>query len=105
MRKLLYIAVAVALVAVLAGCAGGVTSKPDVTITDKGFQPGQITVKAGTEVKWTSTSAISQTVTIGDIDSGGLNKGDIYTYTFLSPGRYTYMSRFQPENTGVVIVR
>jgi plastocyanin len=67
-----------------------------VSITDSGFVPNTITVPVGTTVGWTNDATANQTVSAtgaaGFFDSGLLQPGDSYTYTFNAANNYTYQS-------------
>ena len=78
-----------------------------VNITKKDFVPGSITVKAGTLVTWTNSSGAAQTVTsdtAGLFDSGSLEAGATYSYTFSQAGTFPYHSVNTPTLTGTIIV-
>ncbi len=87
----------------------------DPANADQAFSPKEITVKAGTTVVWTNSDAIAHTVTSGTsdgtsgtpdglFDSGFLNNGDTFSFTFTEPGTYTYYCIPHPWMTGTVIV-
>src|SRR5688500_5669028 len=84
---------------------------PTVMITDTGFNPSTIKVKAGQEVTWASESGHetlmqADAATLPGFDSGEtLVSGDSYTYTFESPGTFTYFDANDPVTfKGTVIV-
>ena len=77
--------------------AGGVK----VTIADSAFSPSKIEVQAGTTVTWTNDDAVPHTVTStksddvdsatsGLFDSGTLQPGESFSYTFKKAGDYPY---------------
>ena len=76
-----------------------------VTIVDFGFNPGAITVKAGTTVTWTNTG-VTHTVTSnsGLFDSGHLGTGDTFTFTFLKAGTYAYHCAIHSSMKGEITV-
>ena len=72
-----------------------------VTIADSSFSPSKIEVKAGTTVTWTNNDAVPHTVTStrsddvdsatsGLFDSGTLQTGESFSYTFTKAGDYPY---------------
>ncbi len=73
-----------------------------------GFSPPTITVVVGVNntVRWTNNDTAPHTVTASDhsFDSGNLNPGDTWTYTFNTPGTYTYVCTYHPWMKGTVIV-
>ncbi len=81
---------------------------PDtISITKKEFVPGSMTVKVGTTVTWTNSSSAAQTVTSDTanlFDSGSLEAGAKYTYTFTQAGTFPYHSTNTPTLTGTIIV-
>jgi plastocyanin len=91
-----------------ATAAGGVTQ---VTYKDISITPANITVKAGTTIKWTNFDATLHNVTITsgpvNFSSPALNKGGIYTATFAKPGLYRYLCTFHPGimKGTIVVVR
>ena len=69
-----------------------VNQEVQVTIIDSNFQPGELTVSPGTTVMWTNSGNFPHTVTAddGSFDSGRLQVGDSFEYTFDEPGTYPY---------------
>jgi plastocyanin len=72
-----------------------------VTIADSAFSPSKIEVQAGTTVTWTNDDALPHTVTstvTDDVDSatsdlfdsGTLQTGESFSYTFKKAGDYPY---------------
>ncbi|MFT3989069.1 plastocyanin/azurin family copper-binding protein [Aestuariivirga sp.] len=64
------------------------------------FQPGNLEVKVGTTVTWTNGDDIEHSVTSGApgkeskvFDSGFFKKGGTYSFTFTTPGTYTYFCK------------
>lgn len=108
--------------AVLAGCGGEekpatVTAVPAgtaTTSTDGGaraattleislknikFSQPDVTIDAGTKVKWTNEDSVNHTVTANDnkFDSGVLGKGQTFEFTFSEPGTYEYKCTIHPS--------
>jgi plastocyanin len=56
------------------------------------FIPQDLTVAAGTTVKWTNMDTVAHTVTWDDksVDSGLFEQGQTFEYTFTTPGTYGY---------------
>ncbi|KUK04319.1 MAG: hypothetical protein PWR26_928 [Methanosarcinales archaeon] len=78
----------------------------EVQIVNYAFIPSTITVKAGTTVQWVNNDNVKHTVTSdeGVFDSGVFNTGDIFEYTFDTPGEYSYHCELHPFMKGKVIV-
>jgi plastocyanin len=77
-----------------------------VVIHDFAFDPGQMRVAAGTTVTWTNMDEAAHTVTFrnGMADSGLVQKGQTYQYTFRSPGNFEYFCTVHPRMVGAVLV-
>ncbi len=73
-----------------------------------GFSPGNLTVVIGVNntVTWTNNDITIHTVTAnnGAFNSGYLNTGQTFTYTFTSPGVYEYHCQIHPWMVGYVTV-
>jgi plastocyanin len=74
-----------------------------------GYSPDSITVIIGVNntVIWTNDDDVAHTVTATNklFDSGNMNPGDVFTYTFTSPGVYTYRCSYHSWMKGTVIVK
>jgi plastocyanin len=70
------------------------------------FNPQQITVKAGTKVIWTNNDDIPHTVTskTGIFKSKPLDTDDKFSFTFTTPGTYSYFCALHPHMTGSIVV-
>ena len=68
----------------------------NISMTDDMFTPKNITVRAGTTIKWVNNGVHPHTVTAedGTFDSGTINSAGIYSRTFSSAGYYPYYCRF-----------
>ena len=81
---------------------------PDsISITAKGFNPESLTIKVGATVTWSNATKVAQGLTSDTaslFDSGSINSGASYTYTFSQAGTFTYHSTITPTQTGKVIV-
>ncbi len=78
-----------------------------VTFTGGAFQPASLKVKVGTTVTWTNSDTATQSVTSDTanlFDSGVLNPGATYTFTFTQAGTFTYHSINAPTATGTIVV-
>ena len=70
------------------------------------FNPDAITVPAGTTVIWTNQDSTPHTVTStsGIFDSGVMDQGENFSYTFLDPGTHDYYCLIHPNMKAKVIV-
>ena len=80
----------------------------DVQILDFQFVPAEITVSAGTTVRWSNLGAFAHTATsvspAGLFDSGTLLTGQSFEFQFTTPGVYTYRCSIHPSMTGKITV-
>jgi len=87
-------------------------SATDVNITDGqtldayGFDQPTLGVNVGDTVTLTNTGNMPHTVTAADgsFDSGPLNPGDTFSFTFSAPGTYKYACSPHPWMTAAVTV-
>ena len=79
------------------------------------FSPRELTVPVGTTVRWVNGDAMLHSVTSGEsdgtvgtpdgrFDSGFLEPGDAFTFTFTEPGTYRYFCLPHPFMTGTITV-
>jgi len=77
----------------------------EVAIQNNAYSPVSVSISAGGSVKWTNYDDRRHFVTILDItNSGALQKGSSWTYTFGTPGTYQFRDDELPYMTGTVIV-
>ncbi len=75
-----------------------------ITIKNFAFNPGTLTVKAGTTVVWTNQDSVQHQIKADTFNSQRLNQGDSYQFTFSQKGTYSYSCAIHPSMTGTVIV-
>jgi plastocyanin len=73
----------------------------------RAFAPDEVSVAAGTTVTWTNTDTVAHTSTSDTTgwNSGTVAPGDRFTFTFNSPGRYSYHCTIHPGMVGAVVVQ
>jgi plastocyanin len=83
-----------------------------VTMVDYGFYPSTLTVSKGTTVTWVNMDMVQHTVTSGSeqaptglFDSHELSHMQSFSYTFSTPGTYTYFCDVHSGMTGTIIVK
>lgn len=87
----------------------------DPSKPENAYDPLELTVAVGTTVTWTNSDAIAHTVTSGlsdgvavtpdgFFDSGFLNAGDMFSYTFTEAGEFPYYCLPHPWMKGKVTV-
>lgn len=85
------------------------SSKVAVKIQMYAFSPAALTVTQGTAVTWTNYDTAPHTVTVSSgpvtFSSPELQKGQSFTYTFTTPGTYSYYCAVHPDMTASVTVK
>lgn len=79
----------------------------DVSVVDYSYNPATINVEQGTTVRWTNNGQDPHTITsvpAGQFDSGHLNSGQAWQFTFNTPGTYEYKCAYHGNMTGSVTV-
>ncbi len=83
------------------------SSNVEITIKNFSFAPDTLTVKVGTTVTWTNQDSVVHTVTsdTNEFDSGGIGKGESFSYTFTAAGSYPYhCTPHHAQMSGTIIV-
>lgn len=85
-----------------------------VRLTNTGFVPEKVTIKAGGAVRWTNESGDDNaTVNSADhpthqlhkeLNLGTFSKGSTLVHIFEKPGTYAYHDHFHPARTGTITV-
>jgi len=81
--------------------------KAEIKIDNFAFTPTELTVKAGTTVEWVNRDDIPHVVVSDDkktFKSKALDTDDKFSYTFTTPGTYSYFCSVHPKMTGRVVV-
>ena len=95
------------------GGGGGATKSggsTTVDIKDIKFLPHDVTVKAGTTIKWTNSDQVPHTVTKesgpgGEFDSGTVDPGKTFEQTFDTKGSIKYVCEIHPGQDGTITVQ
>ncbi|MGH8871215.1 MAG: cupredoxin domain-containing protein [Acidimicrobiia bacterium] len=112
MKRVLVLVTALVLTVGACGDGGGSTTSPGggeerVEMADFAFSPDTLTVPVGTTVTWENTDASLPHTSNSDDgvwDSGTLNPGDDFSFTFDEAGTFTYVCRIHPSMTGSIVV-
>ena len=88
------------------------TSVPGCEDADKCFIPSKVSINAGDTISWTNDDTAVHTTTGGSIstgttgtfDSGLIQSGVQYEYTFASAGTFDYFCVVHPWMSGTVSV-
>ena len=84
---------------------GNVTGETfEVSIDDFAFDPTSVTISTGDTVRWTNMDSADHTATGSAFDSGILEEGDSYEFTFTETGTFEYNCSIHPEMQGTVTV-
>lgn len=81
-------------------------AKVHLQIKNSSFSPASVHVSVGTTVTWSNADMMAHTVTSSDgsFNSGDLQPGKSFSYTFKKPGTYSYICNYHPSMQGTVIV-
>jgi plastocyanin len=87
--------------------SGGQPGANEVWIQDMAFNPGTITVKAGTTLKWTNKDSVTHTVTADDnsFDSGDIAVNGTFSHTFSTAGTFAYHCKIHPSMKASVVIQ
>jgi plastocyanin len=83
------------------------TTTEEILMLNTVFSPAEKMITKGTTVKWTNQDPYAHTVTSDDnvFNSGNLNQGQTFEYTFNTPGTYDYHCIYHaPGMKGRIIV-
>jgi plastocyanin len=77
-----------------------------VQIADSAFSPATLTISVGDTVTWRNADDRPHTVTSNDgaFDSGNLDEGQGFSFTFTEPGTYTYLCEYHPDMQATIVV-
>lgn len=78
-----------------------------IQITDSAFGTTVLTVQVGDTVTWTNADDRPHTVTSqnGAFDSGNVDEGASFSFTFTEPGTYAYLCEYHPDMTATIVVQ
>jgi plastocyanin len=85
-----------------ASADGGVSAN----IENFAYSPDPIEISVGTTVTWTNLDTAPHTVSQvgGGFESGRMDQGATFSFTFTEPGTYEYFCQFHPNMKGTVVV-
>lgn len=76
----------------------------NIDITDKGFSPVSMTIKANDQVFWTNKDTKTHKVAGEGWGNVPINADERFVQAFAKPGTYAYTCALHPEEKGTVIV-
>jgi plastocyanin len=87
--------------------AATAVQQPDVLMVNNTYEPAELTVSAGTSVRFVNEDADIHTVTArnGAFESGLMFQRDTWTYRFNNPGTYEYFCLPHPFMVGTIVVQ
>jgi plastocyanin len=85
----------------------GATSAAQIVMKGFAFVPADVTIKAGESVTWTNEDSVTHDVTADDggFQSGNMENGATFTFTFDKAGSYPYYCALHPTMTGTITVQ
>jgi plastocyanin len=75
-----------------------------VSMKNFAFSPATINVPVGATVRWKNDDSVAHTVTSKGFDSGNLDSGRSFTFTFTKSGSYSYVCTYHQGMSGTVVV-
>lgn len=84
--------------------ASPAAERVDIDILNFEFGPPTVTIRPGTTVVWTNASPTPHTVTGDFADSGILQSGDTFAWTFTDAGTFTYICNLHPQMEATIVV-
>jgi plastocyanin len=106
-RFLLAVALAAAPSVAVANDTAIAAAPAAVEIRDMQFEPEVLTIAAGTTVTWLNDDESPHTVTDKDrvFRSAALDTNDRFSYTFATPGEFTYFCTLHPMMVGKIVLK
>lgn len=79
----------------------------EIWMQNTAFVPGNLTVSVGTTVTWTNRDNMAHNTISNDglWNSGTLNSGGTFSFTFTDEGTYGYVCTLHPGMTGLITVQ
>lgn len=89
------------------GPASDQTKGLSVDIVNFAFTPDTLQVAVGAKVTWTNNDTTAHTVTANDgsFDSGNLNPGESFSFTFTQAGTFAYACNYHPNMIATIVVK
>ena len=101
--------ISILLISLVSLCGSVDQSQPTartIEIKDFPFQPNSISVPVGTTATWINHDSVAHTITSDDgkFDSGTIESGGEFKFTFSQPGSYGYYCKIHPSMKGEVMI-
>jgi plastocyanin len=77
------------------------------SLGNRAYAPDDLSVAAGATVTWTNSDSVAHTSTsdVAGWNSGTVAPGGRFSFTFQTPGTYSYHCTIHPGMVGTVVVR
>jgi plastocyanin len=75
-----------------------------VTVENFAFAPADLTIAAGTTVRFVNNDSAPHTATADAFDTGRLDQGEAATMTLDEPGTQHYLCTYHPTMIGTITV-
>lgn len=118
MKKIIGLTAAVIILLAASGCSlygGKQTAWPSpapstnagntVSIKNFSFNPAALTVKKRQTVVWVNNDAVAHSIKASAFNSGILNTGQSFSFTFNQAGSFNYSCGIHPTMKGKIIVK
>jgi plastocyanin len=76
----------------------------EIVIRSFSFQPAELQIKVGTQVKWTNQDSANHTIASDNFQSEQLSKGQNYSRIFNEVGSFDYYCLIHPSMRGKIVV-
>jgi plastocyanin len=81
-----------------------------INIANMQFTPSQVSIKKGGTVTWTNNDSTTHTVVddlsnVGGPNSGNIDPGKTYSFTFNNTGSFQYHCSIHPSMRGTIVVQ
>ncbi len=113
--KINYLSALLVVIVLISGCTNygsNQTTPPPtgtnaVSIQNYAFSPSTLTVSSGTTITWTNTDSVSHNLVSdsGAFESPTIANGQTYSYTFNTPGTYSYHCGIHPSMKATIVVQ
>ena len=87
------------------GCSWGAPTDHQMGISDSGFSPAELSIKAGDTVTWTNEASSAHAISGNGFQSETLYPGKAYSHKFDKAGTYNFFCRYHINAKGKIIVR
>jgi plastocyanin len=101
------VAVGLAVISLVASpSSAGAARQLDARIADEAFSPANLVIQVGDTVTWSNDDDRPHTVTAddGSFDSGNIDEGAAFSFTFTQAGTFSYHCDYHPDMQASITV-